>query len=54
MLNWSDYGGAYTYWADNVWQTLAADKTEAQRVYDAIMTYPKDQRVLGFQKKLDH
>jgi len=22
-LNWSDYGGGNTFWADNIWQILA-------------------------------
>jgi hypothetical protein len=56
-MNWSDYGGAYTYWADNVWQFLADqdyNQKIAQKAYDDIMSYPKTSRVLGFTKYLEN
>ena len=56
-LNWSDYGGGNTFWADNIWQFLADTDYEqkaAQKAYDSIMNLPKDERVVGFESYLNN
>jgi hypothetical protein len=55
-MNWSDYGGGNTFWADNVWQFLADrdyNQKIAQQAYDTITKYSKGERILGFSKYLD-